>query len=214
MYKEGQVNTGAIQSASVSRKKALDKYYANPNICEWCKQVIPVPDGVKVPIIRKKKFCDRSCAAKHNNQHFPKRQAPPMSVCEECGCDIENKKTSSGAYVRRKYCDICLPTKRLQNQGKIALHSTTKGELYGRLSNRRGRMSICGNARFIYRKSQKPMCCLTCGYSTYVEVCHIKAVSEFPDNTPVSVINDPDNLIALCPTHHWEFDNGHLKIDI
>ena len=32
----------------------------------------------------------------------------------------------------------------------------------------------------------------------------------FPDETKVLEINSIENLIALCPTHHWEFDNGLL----
>ena len=36
-----------------------------------------------------------------------------------------------------------------------------------------------------------------------------KAVADFDDGTLVSEIN---NLIALCPNHHWEYDNGLLEL--
>jgi len=39
-------------------------------------------------------------------------------------------------------------------------------------------------------------------------VCHIKAVSDFDENTPIVIINSIDNLMALCPNCHWEFDNN------
>ena len=50
------------------------------------------------------------------------------------------------------------------------------------------------------------------GYDKHYEVCHIKAVSDFSEDTPITVINHIDNLVALCPNHHWEFDNGLLDI--
>ena len=28
----------------------------------------------------------------------------------------------------------------------------------------------------------------------------------------ISEINNIDNLIALCPNHHWEFDHSQLNI--
>lgn len=52
--------------------------------------------------------------------------------------------------------------------------------------------------------------CEICGYDKHVELCHIKAVSEWPDDTLLGVVNGPENLRVLCPSHHWEFDNGLL----
>lgn len=49
-----------------------------------------------------------------------------------------------------------------------------------------------------------------CGYDKFVEIAHIKAVSEFDESALISDINSIDNLIALCPNHHWEYDNGVL----
>ena len=43
-------------------------------------------------------------------------------------------------------------------------------------------------------------------------MAHIKAVSDFNDDTLISEINDIDNLIALCPNHHWEYDNTDFDI--
>lgn len=41
---------------------------------------------------------------------------------------------------------------------------------------------------------------------------NLKAVADFDDGTLVSEINDINNLIALCPNHHWEYDNGLLEL--
>ena len=53
---------------------------------------------------------------------------------------------------------------------------------------------------------------MVCGYYKHIEICHIKPIRDFPLDTPILEVNDLSNLIGLCPTHHWEFDNGILKI--
>ena len=54
--------------------------------------------------------------------------------------------------------------------------------------------------------------CVVCGYDKHIEIAHIKAVSEFSESSKLSEINDPNNLIALCPNHHWEYDHGLLNL--
>lgn len=34
-----------------------------------------------------------------------------------------------------------------------------------------------------------------------------KATSDFDDDVLIKEINNINNLIGLCPNHHWEFDN-------
>jgi predicted restriction endonuclease len=60
--------------------------------------------------------------------------------------------------------------------------------------------------------SNKDKKCKVCNYEKHIEVCHIKPVSDFNDNTLITDINDLNNLVALCPNHHWEFDAGIIKI--
>ena len=49
--------------------------------------------------------------------------------------------------------------------------------------------------------------CCKCGYDKHFEVAHIKPISEFSKDTLITIVNDPSNLIPLCPNCHWEFDN-------
>lgn len=49
--------------------------------------------------------------------------------------------------------------------------------------------------------------CAHCGYDKHIQICHIKAISSFDEDTLISVVNSKDNLIALCPNCHWEFDH-------
>lgn len=43
-----------------------------------------------------------------------------------------------------------------------------------------------------------------------MELCHIISQFEFPLNASIEEINNPDNLITLCPNHHKELDLGLL----
>ena len=88
----------------------------------------------------------------------------------------------------------------------------TKGELFSSRKNwQSARTAIRKLADSAYRNSNKPMKCVICGYDKHVEIAHIKSVSEFSGNSLISEINDVNNLIALCPNHHWEFDSGNLS---
>jgi hypothetical protein len=57
------------------------------------------------------------------------------------------------------------------------------------------------------------MPCQKCGYALHIELCHIKPVSVFGEETTLGEINHPDNILVLCRNHHWEFDNGHLHAE-
>lgn len=71
---------------------------------------------------------------------------------------------------------------------------------------------IRGNARRIFMQSDKPKCCAVCGYDKHFEICHIRDISKFPMDTLISEINALNNLIGLCPNHHWELDHGFLTV--
>lgn len=89
----------------------------------------------------------------------------------------------------------------------------TKGDLFNSRKNwQSARSSIQKHAREVYFDNNPSPKCAICGYTNHVEVAHIKAVSEFTDEDTISDINSISNLIGLCPNHHWEYDNGILKL--
>lgn len=45
----------------------------------------------------------------------------------------------------------------------------------------------------------------------HFDVCHIKPIGSFDDDTLVAEINDLTNLVPLCKNHHWEMDHGLLS---
>ena len=102
--------------------------------------------------------------------------------------------------------DICL------NETNLVLDKT-KGELFESRKNwQSARGSIQRLAREIYFDNTVSPQCEICGYTHHVEVAHIKPVSSFNETATIREINSIDNLIGLCPNHHWEYDNGILKL--
>ena len=37
-------------------------------------------------------------------------------------------------------------------------------------------------------------------------------IYNFPHDTKVKDVHAQNNVILLCPNHHWEFDNGFLVL--
>lgn len=140
------------------------------------------------------KFCSRNCAAKHNNTVAPKRLKKPK-FCKYCGVKLEED---------RRVCANCTP---YVDWSKRTLGEVRQAAKYQPNAQARD------VARQEFKKSKRPAVCQNCGYSKHIEVCHIIAVKDFPPETPMSVVNGINNLVALCPNCHWEFDHGVLHIE-
>jgi len=170
---------GGKSTAKILKQKAYDNYYLNPNKCLCCDSVIHLKINQKCSDIRKKKFCNKSCAAIFNNKNRSKKI-------------IQKEKKE---YVRKKI-----------------MENRTKGDLFIKCTKwQNARSMIQKHARLVYQNSNKPKECYNCGYKTHYEVCHKKPVSSFDDSASIiNEVNNINNLVALCPTHHWEFDNNIL----
>ena len=70
---------------------------------------------------------------------------------------------------------------------------------------------VRAQARMLLQESGREPKCAICGFSEYVEACHIKAISSFPLDTKVREVNSLNNLVYLCPNHHILFDRGKLN---
>lgn len=171
-------------SAELSRKKSLEKYYLNPNICKNCGSVIKISENQKVCDVRKKNFCNHSCGATYNNKL--------RSTNKE---KTNTKKTSS---LPEKYSYFDGVTKKMFFE--------KKGVYY------KFRAEIRKHAQWIYQKNGGSKTCKVCGYNKHIQVCHIKSVSSFNDDDLILTINSINNLVGLCPNHHWEYDNGFLVL--
>lgn len=193
---------GGAARAITQREQALKRYYANPCRCRHCGKAIPVRDGERVAEVKRRKFCDKTCSAAHNNRVRVKKSCvPPVrnGVCCLCGGDFQVAQTS-----RRKRCVACDDAKKVEN--------LTKGTLFKLRRNwQSARSSIGRHARLTLKAAGTPMTCF-CGYATFVEVAHVRAVMDFPDSYTVMEINKVENLRWLCPNHHKEYDAGLLKL--
>lgn len=142
-------------------------------------------------------YCSRTCFVSYSNKVKPKRKKT-QNVCP-CGVLVEQ-------YVgRRKYCDLCLSTrKQIPNSPNITLRDALTNDVQ-RFAK------VRGYARTVFFR-EKPKKCQICGYDNHVEVAHIRGLSSFDLDTPLSIVNHIDNLVGLCPNHHWEFDNQMLSL--
>lgn len=183
---------GGKTMAIRQRQIAEQKYFEKPNICLYCNKIISI-ENKKITEIRKKKFCDHSCSIRYYHSNNIK-----IKTCQTC-----KKETS-------KNIKKCLECKEQEN---ILYLFTTKKSLFSRCKNwQSARSTIQKMARKIFKNSNKPKQCNICKYNKHYEVCHIKSVSSFNEDSTLLEINAIENLIALCPTHHWEFDNKILKL--
>jgi predicted restriction endonuclease len=164
------------------RANALENYYKNPVKCQECGRIIEVKENEMCSQVRKRKFCGKSCSVKFNNKVSPKRKKKERQK-------IEKKQVFDylNGVRKKEFFEI-------------------KGIYY------KFRAVIRKHAHYIYNSNNGEKKCKVCGYDKHVEVCHIKSVSSFGDEDLITEINSFDNLIGLCPNHHWEFDNGHINI--
>lgn len=141
------------------------------------------------------KFCSSSCSAKYNNRNFPKRSRKKY-YCKSCGVEI--------GY-RRSYCSECNPT-RLHDFNNVTIAEIRSRARY------QAHAWIRKLARRVFDNSDLEKCCYKCGYSRHFEICHVKAIQDFPSTATMAEVNSLENLVALCPNCHWELDHGLLSL--
>lgn len=66
------------------RQEAIEKYYKNPSTCQCCGKVIEVIGTEKIPPLKKRKFCSKSCSAKVRNSN----RRPIERVKRFCGIRV------------------------------------------------------------------------------------------------------------------------------
>ena len=137
-------------------------------------------------------FCSSSCAAKYNNKYSKKRKL--SKKCKTCSALI---------YKCQTYCSSCWD---LLNPN---IGENTLGQYKIRSDANRYR-SIRDHARKVMKNNLDK--CHICSYKVHVEVCHIKEINDFSNDTKIKVINDPKNLVCLCRNHHWELDHNILSV--
>lgn len=225
-----EVTSISNKSVRTKRERSLRSYYDNPNYCKHCGRMIVVGYGEKLGDVKSKRFCNRTCSAKHNNATvLRERMKSFVSKCSDddfiSAYNSAKDYSQLGRILGYSYINSGVIQKIKDRMNALGLQEynvgvtrrsisgLTKGELILNRANWQSwRGSIQKTARRVYESSDRPKQCAVCGYDKTYEVAHIKSVSEFGSDDLVSDINSVDNLIALCPNHHWEFDHGYLDV--
>lgn len=156
-------------------------------------------------------FCSRKCGGKVTGH-------PPVDRKREC---LQCGEMFMRDNIKQKFCSTaCRNAARIKPKRKkeskvsrgVDYNAITIEELRALSIPPQHHAKIRAHARKIYAEAGGDMFCYDCGYDLHVDVCHYVPVSMFTDDTPIAVMNDVSNLVALCRNCHWEFDNGYLEL--
>lgn len=186
----------------MTREESLRLYYSNPNHCLYCGRIIEVLDNQRVSDVRRKKFCNRSCAASYNNKGVTRNaKVSEDKICPRCGAF-----KSKGAEL----CKSCRT--QVDDVGNRFLGSYISGSKY--LSSKC--QEIRRHARRVIEDSNREKVCQYCHnheFDEILEVHHLKGILQFDEDTLIKEINSEDNLVWLCPNHHAMLEKGLIKLD-
>ena len=165
----------------------------NNKICQKCQSTFACKDPRQV-------FCSRRCAAQHNNSN-------KTGKCKRCGVQYLRDKEKSPTS---KICKECKRTSQQETTNEIK--KRTLGEYYAmstKWASKHPQYKWNSVRNFCRRWNWKPnLKCEVCGYSAHIEYCHVRPIGSFPDTATLGEVNSPENVLILCPNHHWEQENG------
>lgn len=130
-------------------------------------------------------------------------------------CPVCKTLTTNSKYCSKKCTSIFTANKRRKSKilkEKIDILELSIGEYCGNHGTHERHAKLREIARKVYKKNSGEMKCKICGYSTHIEICHIKPLSKFSKCDKIKEVNAFENLVALCPNHHWEFDHDLIKL--
>lgn len=211
MTRSEVASMGGKLRAIQQRQAAKNRYEAAPNFCKCCGAKIELRDNQNVGETRTKKFCNRSCAGRFNRNRGGTGKVVERT-CAYCETPFTARRLPNSSLSTAKHCDTCLENELAGIRGHPKLTDRTKQEIFESAQNwQSARSQIRGHAARVFAASNPSPACF-CGYAAYVEACHRIPVSDFPPTATIGEINHPNNLVGLCPNHHWELDHGLLKL--
>lgn len=187
-----------------NRQRSSDSYRQPEGNCIEC----------DTPISTKRTYCDKCWNSK-------KITTKTKKVCQ-CGkpCKGEScRKCWLSSNSKLKICVDCgeeCRSKRCWKCHVQHLRLSVENDTIADVINYKHHPSsahalIRTRARAISKRLGWSSCC-NCGYDTHIEIAHRRAITDFSEDTLVSVVNTEDNLAPLCPNCHWEFDHGLLEL--
>lgn len=190
---------GGQVSARKQREAALQRYQQNPNHCLNCGEMIAVREGEKVPAARRRKFCNQSCAATHNNRLVQKRHK--TNRCGGCEVLIDSNRSYCSDHCRRAVQQAQKSgEKRNTSQYVVAWRRKTKLRA---INYKGGRCQICG-----YDKSIRALVFHHIDGSS--KDFSISSVSKSWE----SIRTELDKCVLLCANCHAEVHEGILLLTL
>lgn len=178
------------------------------------------------------KFC-RSCYTFKNKQclccnnilkysEFPRNKESEdglRSLCRDCcgkSCNRNRLKDKcrcgNNMRIDATQCILCV--KELYEKNILENITPIKDYLYKDKKNPSYRSKIRNHARRVIEIFKvNTDVCTCCPFNFGLQVCHIKSIKDFDEDTPINVVNHPDNLVILCPNCHWLQDHGYPTIE-
>lgn len=155
------------------------------------------------------KFCSRSCSTSFNNRGVIRNSK--TKKCKIDGCENFIQQNPRSVFCEKHYKEIGY------KKTSEYIKSITLGEYKERESLKGKHPSwLYSGLRALNRvwnKHLKKKPCANCGYDKHVELCHIKAITDFDESALLGDINSEENNIQLCRNCHWELDNNLLTIE-
>lgn len=192
------------------------KEYYNTNcyvdvICKNCGKSKRVTKNEYNKNVTKNFFCDNSCAAIFNNKKrgsdiiWEKNENGKTkrgyNVCPNCG----NLK----AYTSKLCLECSNKEKRLIKEKTLGYF--IEGEKY--LTTKCAEIRKDAKRTLIESGAEKVCAyCHNHEFDDILEVHHIKGILEHDKNVKISVINDVNNLVWLCPNHHTMLERGLITL--
>lgn len=182
--KRKRSNCCSLKCASILAREKLGYHESITTECCECHKII---NRTYSQFIQSKNhFCSQSCSGSYNNRirnlDKPKKVKPI----------IKKELINSTTYYATNY---------------------TKDYLFSNSKNwQSARTTIRKHAALVFKESNRERRCSFCGYDKTIEIAHIKSVSSFSKDSLIKDINAIDNIIALCPNHHWEYDHGLINL--
>lgn len=152
------------------------------------------------------KFCSSSCFSTYYNKNengrkTGRKRKQKLSACHICGGLCEGRK---------KRCKNCKFKIKTSKNEYVSIENLTKQQVLTNDTQKYRRIRT--HARSIAEEHNLLHQCIQCNYNRHVECCHKKPIKSFPPDALIKEINDPKNLMGLCPNHHWEFDHpSHIE---
>lgn len=174
-----------------------DNYASTAKQCLACGQPILLKEGVRPSVIRKKKFCNQSCAASYNNAQYPKKSKKErdwkiiQSYYDEYGyrktlkhfvisTSEWNEARNNGTIV---YRDHRIPMEEMLVENSSATRHNMKLRLLS-VGLLRNECYICGISEWL-------------GKPLSLDLDHINGINND---------NRLENLRLLCPNCHSQTD--------